>query len=199
MSRKKTKVSYGPDIKDGVIYKVIPANRSALNRVKASLGDKERLMESVIMLSPEQFKSKEEGVKYLIDNAEKWSGKFCPFVVIRDIDNISTTKATILLEKIKAEERALAETVDKTDVSNFKARLITCETCESKINRTYIKGSICPVCGNDMRSKTAIKTIENKRARIQRYKDKLYDEWKKHAAEAPLRYLVAVPKTGDNE
>lgn len=191
---KKGNVVCGPSIDIGVEYVVVPANRKAIDRLIATLDIAPVPAESVKMLSPEQFIGKAAGERYLSDNSAKWSGKFCPFVTIRDIDALATPKVKELKKKIKAEEKSLADTLARTDVGNFKARLVTCEQCESKINREYIKESMCPVCGHDMRSKTALQSVESKNNRIKRYRDKLTMECIKHADEAPLRYLVVVPK-----
>ena len=195
MGRKKAK-TLGPDIQDGVRYEVIPANKRALSKLQGSLSEKTNLVKTMKMLSPEQFTGRADGERYLRRNADKWSGEFCPFVVIRDIDSLSSPKIKDLRKKIEDKEKGLADTISKTDVSCFKAKLVTCEKCESRINRNYIRDSLCPVCSNDMRSKSANQSIASKRAKIQRYKDRLYEECVKNASDAPLKYLVVVPEIG---
>ena len=41
----------------------------------------------------------------------------------------------------------------------FAGDFITCPHCHSRVNAGFIKPPLCPVCGDDMRSDTAVKTI----------------------------------------
>lgn len=62
-----------------------------------------------------------------------------------------------------------------------KSKTISCSKCESKINRSYIKGHACPVCDASLRSTTAQKRIDNAREKINNLSKQIKNEEKKFA------------------
>ena len=110
----------------------------------------------------EVFASLEAAKDYLcgID----WSGKYTPVVAFRDTESVvrkMDIKPSKKLENLQAryvkecDKRMVLK--NKTDCRNFKAKLITCPGCESKINKKYIKNCKCPLCDEDLRSETTCK------------------------------------------
>lgn len=85
-------------------------------------------------------------------------------------------KAKEILERIKDEEKKRSDYIEKHSVLTFKAEFIGCQKCGSKIARIYLRNDKCPVCGEDLRSKTTLETIK-------RYNGKIYDLKKKYAEE----------------
>ena len=87
--------------------------------------------------------------------------------------------------KYIALEKRLEDEIQKKDkyakehaVASFKAKFVGCEFCSSKINKSYLKkANDCPVCGNDLRSKTTIDTLS-------RYSNNIYQLRKDLDAEA---------------
>lgn len=193
MAAKKKK-EYGPMISEGIKVIVSPPRKSSLNKLKEEFKGDARKVETFLMISPLDFKGRDKGEEFLMERAAAWEGRCVPFVTIRDIDSLKTEKILALKKKLSDEEASLEETVKKTDVSSFKAKLVTCPECESKVNKNYVKNSLCPVCGKDLRSKTTVKTIEGKKAKIKRAKTLLRNELVKNADKAPLKYLVVMPK-----
>ena len=195
MPRKRKTVTAGPSVKTGIDFAVVPANKKALSKLQAE-STHSKLLETISLISPVHFAGVEEGKTFLLENSDKWDGKYAPFVTIRDIESVKTQKAKDLKKRLKAEEAGLAEAVKKSDVSLFKAKLITCSRCESKVNKSYIKDSVCPVCGKDLRSKSTLSSLKAKEKKVETIRKRLADEQKAHAEEAPLRYLVVVPIEG---
>ena len=185
MAKRK---SAGPKIEAGIKFEIVPANRKALSKI----GEAHPGIEFV-SFSPQQFAGRAIAQEHLIENADKWSGKYAPFVMIRDTASLKLPKIKDLRERIALEEKALDDFMKKTDAGSFKSKLAACSKCDSRVNRKYIKGSRCPVCGENMRSKTANKTILVKEEKIRSLKARHSDECLKHVQEAPLKYLVAVP------
>ena len=175
-------------------YRVVPANKKALGKVISSVREKPEFAKAeLVSISPQQFAGAAAGKKYLEENCDKWEDKCCPYVSVRNTDELKTPKIEELRSRITSEEMALSALKSKTDPAFFKSRLAGCTSCESKVNRKYIKDSKCPVCGADMRSPSAAESIKRKEESIQKLKIRLSGECAKHAGEAPLRYLVAVP------
>ena len=88
----------------------------------------------------------------------------------------------------------LLEYYRKTNVKNFKAKLVTCPTCESKINKEYINNCTCPLCRTDLRSETTKKTIERYESNIEKLEEEIKKENKKLIKKvkdkAPIKYLL---------
>lgn len=193
MARKK-KAGCGPSMESGVGFCVVPATKKALEKTIEEVRTEKRYATTeLISLSPQQFAGKAAAEKYLLENAEKWSDRYCPYVSIRNTDELKLPKIEDLRKKIVSEKLSLEKLKARTDAATFKSKLAGCPECESKVNRKYIKDSRCPVCGSSLRAPSAEKSIAKKEAGITKLDVKLRSECIKHASEAPLRYLVAVP------
>lgn len=191
----KRKKGAGPSLDKGVAFTVIPATKKALTSITEEVRAIPEFKETeFVSVSPQQFAGSEKGESFLLEISEKWEDSYCPYVTIRDISILKTAKAVKLREKISSEEMSLESIKKRTDAGSFKSKLAGCASCESKVNRKYIKDSICPVCGVDMRAPSAAASIEKKEENLRRLRIKLSVELADHAGEAPLRYLVAVPK-----
>ena len=171
MAKSRSKIT-GPVIDDGIEFAVIPCNKKALEKLRDFHGGDAGLLNTMRLISPIQFAGKRAGELCIKDAASSWSGKYCPYVTIRDTDSLNTPKAKELRAKIRREEEALAALLEKTDVTSQKAKLIGCMKCDSKVNKQFIKDSVCPVCGNGLRSKSANASIFSKEQKIASLKRK---------------------------
>ena len=95
-----------------------------------------------------------------------------------------------LKERLEKEHQKLNDYIKKNDCKNFKAKLITCPKCESKINKKYILRNMCPLCKHDLRSKTVIETTQRYQNNIQKLSDEICQENLKQKEKLPVRYLV---------
>ena len=81
-------------------------------------------------------------------------------------------------------------------VHNFKSSYIGCSRCGSKINREYLKGNRCPVCGEDLRGKTTLDTLKRYDERIKEATEALKEEQlknkKKHEKKAKTEWIVKI-------
>lgn len=192
MPRKKK--TYGPSLEGGIEYAVIPATKKALLNLRESFSGNPKLIEKMTMISPVDFIGEKRGREFIEERASSWENTYVPYVIIRDLSALKTPKADALRKKLADEEGSLKEALKKIDVSGFKAKLVTCPECESKVNKNYVKECICPVCAADLRSKSSVQMIERKQAKIKRARMALDTELAKTSSKAPLRYLVAMPK-----
>lgn len=72
----------------------------------------------------------------------------------------NSKKMESILERIKKEEEKKEEYEKKHSVRTFKANLVSCQKCGSKLNKDYLKNDMCPVCRADLRSETTKDTIK---------------------------------------
>lgn len=64
-----------------------------------------------------------------------------------------------LQKRLPDKERLLKEYKENQETKRFTANFISCSHCHSKINRTYVTLSVCPLYQGDMRPETVIKRL----------------------------------------
>lgn len=101
-----------------------------------------------------------------------------------------TKKCEELLKRLHAEEDKLSSYIKAHDLSTFKASLISCSKCGSKLNKEYLRGYHCPLCRNDMRSDTVKNTVSRYQQKIRDIKRDIMAEEKKASGKAVIKYLV---------
>lgn len=136
------------------------------------------------------FPSYDATEEYLDNISNKWGRKYSPVVAFH------SGKAKIPNNIKKLEERAENETKkylkykETHSVKKFKAKYIGCEKCGSKVNKDYIKYELCPVCNNDLRSKTTRmilnQYLDKKNALIKEFQEKTNTL----KGKGPIKYLV---------
>ncbi len=70
-------------------------------------------------------------------------------------------KMISLKKRLDEKEARLASYSQEQNEKKFKTDFVSCPHCKSKVNSTFITPPRCPVCGEDMRSDTAVKTIRS--------------------------------------
>lgn len=68
-------------------------------------------------------------------------------------------KMVSLEKRLHEKEERLATYTSAQNEKKFTAAFVSCPHCKSRVNRDFIHPPLCPVCGKDMRSDTAVKTI----------------------------------------
>lgn len=68
-------------------------------------------------------------------------------------------KMISLAKRLREKEERLAAYQETQNKKKFAGDFITCPHCHSRVNALFVKPPLCPVCGDDMRSDTAVKTI----------------------------------------
>ena len=139
---------------------------------------------------PEPLENQEAAEDFL-DERDDWHRNWN--VAVRFYDRSSckpTKKCEELLKRLHAEEEKLYSYTKSHDLSTFKASLIGCSKCGSKLNKEYLKGYHCPLCRNDMRSETTKNTVIRYQQKIRDIKRDIMAEEKKSSGKAVVKYLV---------
>ena len=87
-------------------------------------------------------------------------------VKYKDIHDMKNKKIIELENRILKIIETKIEYEKKNFVGNRKSSFIGCPRCESKLNRTRLKDNFCPLCGEDLRSKTIQDTLDRYDDRI---------------------------------
>ncbi len=100
-------------------------------------------------------------------------------------------------KKMEEYQSKIKETRDKADkyvvehsVRKQKAAYIGCGKCGSKIAEEYLRSEYCPVCRNDLRSKTTIDTLNGYEEKIKSLQQKIEEEKKKQKDARVTLWLV---------
>lgn len=98
------------------------------------------------------FNTKNQALEYLESVPTSYAVKY-------KIGIEPSPKMVSLLKRLKEKEERLAAYKETQNEKKFAGDFITCPHCHSRVNAGFIKPPLCPVCGDDMRSDTAVKTI----------------------------------------
>ena len=98
------------------------------------------------------FNTKNQALEYLESVPTSYAVKY-------KIGIEPSPKMIALAKRLKEKEERLAAYKETQNEKKFAGDFITCPHCHSRVNTGFIKPPRCPVCGDDMRSDTAVKTI----------------------------------------
>lgn len=98
------------------------------------------------------FNTKNQALEYLESVPTSYAVKY-------KIGIEPSPKMVSLLNRLKEKEERLAAYKETQNEKKFAGDFITCPHCHSRVNADFVKPPLCPVCGDDMRSDTAVKTI----------------------------------------
>lgn len=98
------------------------------------------------------FNTKNQALEYLESVPTSYAVKY-------KIGIEPSPKMLFLAKRLKEKEERLAAYKETQNEKKFAGDFITCPHCHSRVNAGFIKPPLCPVCGDDMRSDTAVKTI----------------------------------------
>lgn len=98
------------------------------------------------------FNTKNQALEYLESVPTSYAVKY-------KIGIEPSPKMLSLEKRLKEKEERLAAYKETQNEKKFAGDFITCPHCHSRVNAGFIKPPLCPVCGDDMRSDTAVKTI----------------------------------------
>lgn len=107
--------------------------------------------------------------------------------------NVSNKKIEELKNKAAEVYQTLMQLEKKVVVKDFKAQLVTCKKCGSKLNKDYLNSNFCPLCRSDMRSDTTQKRIAALRQKHQELQEALRKEQAALAAKkGKVMWLVKI-------
>ena len=105
---------------------------------------------------------------------------------------ISTKKIEELKNKASELVKAKNEYFEKHSIYAFKAKYIGCVECGSKLSKRHLMGQRCPVCGNDLRSKTTIDKLAWYDEKVVEISKKIEKEREKQKKVARVMWLVKI-------
>lgn len=78
------------------------------------------------------------------------------------------TNLEVFTERLERQKADREKFIESCSPKNFKAALVSCTGCGSKIAKNYIEGVTCPVCGASMLSASNKERLDSFDARIAR-------------------------------
>ena len=119
------------------------------------------------------FNTKNQALEYLESVPTSYAVKY-------KIGIEPSPKMVSLLKRLKEKEERLAAYKKTQNEKKFAGDFITCPHCHSRVNADFVKPPFCPVCGDDMRSDTAVKTIHALEETVAELRKRLEDTARKY-------------------
>lgn len=131
----------------------------------------------------------EEADSYIREHDNGWYDNLA--VRYREPAANATTEKLKTLEAKRHELTGKIRAIeDDIPAKKFKAQLVTCKQCGSKINKDYLKSNFCPLCRTDMRSQTVQDNLKRLRARREEVDKQIRAERSKLAESGTIHWLV---------
>ena len=119
------------------------------------------------------FNTKNQALEYLESVPTSYAVKY-------KIGIDPSPKMIALAKRLKEKEERLAAYKETQNEKKFAGDFITCPHCHSRVNADFVKPPLCPVCGDDMRSDTAVKTIRALEEAVAELRKRLEDTARKY-------------------
>ena len=119
------------------------------------------------------FNTKNQALEYLESVPTSYAVKY-------KIGIEPSPKMIALTKRLKEKEERLAAYQKTQNEKKFAGDFITCTHCHSRVNADFVKPPLCPVCGDDMRSDTAVKTIHTLEEAVAELRKRLEDNARKY-------------------
>lgn len=119
------------------------------------------------------FNTKNQALEYLESVPTSYAVKY-------KIGIEPSPKMIALAKRLKEKEERLAAYQETQNEKKFAGDFITCPHCHSRVNADFVKPPLCPVCGDDMRSDTAVKTIRTLEEAVAELRKRLEDTTRKY-------------------
>lgn len=119
------------------------------------------------------FNTKNQALEYLESVPTSYAVKY-------KIGIEPSPKMLSLAKRLKEKEERLAAYKETQNEKKFAGDFITCPHCHSRVNAGFVKPPLCPVCGDDMRSDTAVKTIRTLEEAAAELRKRLEDTARKY-------------------
>lgn len=135
------------------------------------------------------LESRDAAEKWISDHDKGWyddhAVRFCSYYKAKQTKKIEEYQSKIKETREKADKYVVEHSVRKQ-----KAAYIGCGKCGSKIAKEYLRSEYCPVCRNDLRSKTTIDTLNGYEEKIKGLYAKIEEEKKKQKDAKVVLWLV---------
>lgn len=138
------------------------------------------------------FASRKEAIQYLEDHYRAYEQIAVPYYATESLKK--SAKYTKLDNQVNEAQNKFRKEDAKVCTKDFKSNLLGCKSCGSKLAVKFLKGNRCPVCGNDLRSKTQLDKIDRYKKNYIKLRDELKKlelvEAKKQTSKAKKKWLV---------
>lgn len=119
------------------------------------------------------FNTKNQALEYLESVPTSYAVKY-------KIGIEPSPKMIALAKRLIEKEERLVVYQKMQNEKKFAGDFITCPHCHSRVNADFVKPPLCPVCGDDMRSDTAVKTIRALEEAVAELRKRLEDTARKY-------------------
>lgn len=135
------------------------------------------------------FDSYDEAKEFIVKVDHGYYGGYA--VKYRDYNKMTPNAAVVALQK-KASDTLKKKDAFATEhsVQNMKPAFIGCPNCGSKLNRSRIRGQVCPLCLVDLRSQSTLTRLRGFDEKYRELQDKILEEQKRQKDKAEIRWLV---------
>lgn len=115
------------------------------------------------------------------DQAEEYLAQVPTSYAVKYKIGIEPSPAMVSLKKRLEEKRSRLRTLKAEQKKvKFGTDFVSCPHCKSRVNRKFITPPLCPVCGEDMRSDSAVKRITALEAAAAELKKRYEDTARKY-------------------
>lgn len=112
-------------------------------------------------------------------------------VLFRDCAGVKETpKMKELNLKIKEVYDKRSDFIKKNSIKNRTSKYIGCSECGSKLSVEHLRGEYCPLCRNDLRSKTVLERIKGYDSKMSELEAKYLELEHKQKDKAEVKWLV---------
>jgi len=113
------------------------------------------------------FDSQEQASDYISENACKWDGPMAVPFKIQGGKAVPSyvKKATEKYQAAELKKEELRITIGE-DFYNAKSQFVGCKKCKSKLSRSFLKSTFCPICNQTLLSTTSLQRIEKAKNRV---------------------------------
>ena len=144
----------------------------------------------------EDYEAAEKGIE-AYDNGwyDQLAVKYKEYEKVKDTKTIEN-----LAKRLENYEKDLLDYKIKNSIVNRKSQFVGCDKCGSKINKKYVNSNVhnqhywntCPLCYNQLSSKTILDTIDKKEKRINETRSKLKEMRKNNERKGKHRLMWLV-------
>lgn len=144
----------------------------------------------------EDYEAAEKGIE-THDNGwyDQLAVKYKEYEKVKDTKTIEN-----LAKRLENYEKDLLDYKIKNSIVNRKSQFVGCDKCGSKINKKYVNSNAynqhywntCPLCHNQLSSKTILDTIDKKEKRINETRSKLKEMRKNNERKGKHRLMWLV-------
>jgi len=102
--------------------------------------------------------NREDAEEYIESHDNGWYDNLA--VKFREYPKLEPSKTMLALKTRLDNEKSKKSAYEKAhSVSSFKAEFVGCPKCGSKLKRELLKSESCPLCREELRSKTTMETL----------------------------------------